>query len=295
MSHCSDVLQEIIRVNKLSLSSVASICGLSKGMLSKYINKEAVPHLPATLAISSCFSVSIDAICGLGRPRINEVETLVLRVARIDLQPKLHVTLPALLMQADSINQKAFASNVGIAENTISQYMNEKALPDLLTLFRMADYLGVSGHMLATGVVFRDERFGSSQDMIAELLSEKETDKLLLKRYKPVKIQPPLDVSIWQDNQIDIHIGNDIRDAMLLTGRDEESFARQLAVTQAEVKGWIAGDSVPSHTQLALILRQTIAAALALRGLYSEGGCRLIRRNRIIYRNGNIIAIDFAK
>ncbi|MGN0298450.1 MAG: helix-turn-helix domain-containing protein [Lachnospiraceae bacterium] len=89
-------------------------------------------------------------------------------------------TLRSLLSERH-LTQKTVSSSIGIAQNTLSSYINGKRQPDLQMLCSLADYFGVSiDYML--GYVPANSELTSDQMQLIEItshMSEENIRKLI--------------------------------------------------------------------------------------------------------------------
>lgn len=81
------------------------------------------------------------------------------------------------LLEDKHLTQKTVATNIGIAQNTLSSYVTGKRQPDLQMLCALADYLDVSPDYLL-GYVPHSSNLNSDQMQLIEITSKMKPERL---------------------------------------------------------------------------------------------------------------------
>lgn len=238
----ANVLRRILQASGISATGLAMITGLQKGAVSKYLNQDATPRLPALLAISSSFAVSLDCICDPLHQLDEARETFLPLKAKLILADRFSLNLAQILHER-AISQKAFAKAIGVSENAVSKYITGKTTPEIDVLVRTSSALCISIHALVTGV-----EFVGGMHEVAMKSGRPENDA--------VAAIPA------------IQLAPSINSFLIAMGLSEAMAARILQVTPATVASWLDGTAQPDYPQLALMFSQIAPMAMACRAAH---------------------------
>ena len=116
-------LKEIRQKNSLTLEKMGEKVGIAKNTLSRYESGKREPKLEVWQKLADFFNVSVPYLQGLDEHTSNRLK---------ELRNRNHLTL------------KELGQNVGMANNTLSQYENGKRNPNEKIWQQLADYFDVS-------------------------------------------------------------------------------------------------------------------------------------------------------
>ena len=116
-------LKELRQKNSLTLEKMGEKVGIAKNTLSRYESGKREPKLEVWQKLADFFNVSVPYLQGLDEHTSNRLK---------ELRNRNHLTL------------KELGQNVGMANNTLSQYENGKRNPNEKIWQQLADYFDVS-------------------------------------------------------------------------------------------------------------------------------------------------------
>ena len=116
-------LKEIRQKNSLTLEKMGEKVGIAKNTLNRYESGKREPKLEVWQKLADFFNVSVPYLQGLDEHTSNRLK---------ELRNRNHLTL------------KELGQNVGMANNTLSQYENGKRNPNEKIWQQLADYFDVS-------------------------------------------------------------------------------------------------------------------------------------------------------
>ena len=128
------ILKCLLAKNKITQSELASMTGLSEATITHYVKGKTTPSQTNIDKIASALNISPRTFYGdieEFAPYLNHRETVFAK--------KL-----SKLLKEKGLSQEQFAFEIGVARQSVNQYVNGKQLPMSDTLFKIANYFNVS-------------------------------------------------------------------------------------------------------------------------------------------------------